>query len=1009
MDITKTPLMVYLRANGDTYYGKVLELKESVSKWLSYIPHTFPHYTRHTVEHSDEIVRQMSKLLFRSDEPAQPAVRLSAAEAYIAIAGAYLHDAGMVASDSEKVEILKSEEWKEWVTGTGSGAERWNAVQDLRSGSEPQEPDLRYFLADIQTRFLLAEFIRRTHQVRASNLIAQHQGMLGRFAFDDPILLRAISNVCIGHGLRQHELEDRERYPDECDIRDERVNVRFLAILLRLGDLLDMSSDRACPLLLNAASPIPSESLAHWSQYQRITHRLTSPDRIEIRAECLTQEEHRVLRDWCQWLVNEVKDSRALMRHARRHGEWLAPNAELSGAGATIHIGPASCARYFPSEWRFELDSEVVFGLLIKDVYESTDVFIRELVQNALDANRCQMYLDLSREGPQPPEYPSEVSEEQRLRYPVHVSIAARPVTNELSGEPEVRQFVVVEDCGIGMDSEIIQKYFLQVGRSYYVTDEFQRKFRFVPTSRFGIGFLTVFAVSDRIVVETFKPSSPRQDGPIRLTLTGPRNYLLTEHGDRRRQGTRIELMLRQSMAEGALTRLVGDWCRRVEFPILVDDFGKTSTIRAEQATEFVREEPDPTNPGARFLVRSFPIESIGLTGDLYIFGYTDQAGESWAYGYGQKGRHPETHPQASIPSVPPLLTCLHGITVPGPWRLEYGSSFSFRIDVRRAGYPTTLGRNRARGTGPRENALLIPPEVTKVIQDVVSKHIAETPLAASESAWHYKQCLMDGFPLSGPYWADMPATVRVTLDRRVRLQSIAELRERDSLTLVIPVRWSRYTDSPDTESWTNRLLGRVPVLGEVFVTCYDLLRMSRLTKFSLFGDCVTSTVRFISNTVLAFTLAKVPQGDCSPCLFQSHIGKLRLVSFPTPQLIGFDLPFPGDTLLNSGNSLVQWYLKVKLAAEHGEFGLTKEGFAGLSSLLMYACKYPHDGTISELRSHLAVWRELKDLPAEMYPPQTNLSVESFYLQPRRPRRPHHHRPGPGLGGSAETRTNLRF
>ena len=284
MDITKVPLLVYLKASHDVYYGKVHELREAIQGWLNYIPHTFPHYTRHTVEHSDEIVRQMSKLLFRDDDPAKPVLRLSPTEAYVAAAAAYLHDAGMVSSDKEKADLLQSKAWTEWVTGAGGAAERWAAIQNFRKGSEPPNDGLRNFLADVQTRFLLAEFIRRGHHLRAADVIAQHQGTLGRFAFDDPMLLRAISDVCVSHGLRQHELEDRERYPDQCDIRADRVNVRFLAILLRLGDLLDMSCDRACPLLMNPASPVPSESLAHWSQYQRITHRLTSPERIEVRS-----------------------------------------------------------------------------------------------------------------------------------------------------------------------------------------------------------------------------------------------------------------------------------------------------------------------------------------------------------------------------------------------------------------------------------------------------------------------------------------------------------------------------------------------------------------------------------------------------------------------------------------------------------------------------------------------------------------------------------------------------
>jgi hypothetical protein len=109
----------------------------------------------------------------------------------------------------------------------------------------------------MQTRYLIAEFVRRSHHLRAVDVMTANQGLLGRFAFDDPMLLLVIGNVCSGHGLRQEELNDDVRYPDRCDIRGQKANVKLLAILLRIGDLLDMSAERACPLLLNAASPLP--------------------------------------------------------------------------------------------------------------------------------------------------------------------------------------------------------------------------------------------------------------------------------------------------------------------------------------------------------------------------------------------------------------------------------------------------------------------------------------------------------------------------------------------------------------------------------------------------------------------------------------------------------------------------------------------------------------------------------------------------------------------------------
>jgi molecular chaperone HtpG len=209
-DFHGTALMAFLRERTPLLHSKIIELRTAVESWLSYIPGTFPHYTSHTVHHSDEIVLQVSKLLFRNDESTQPIVQVSPMEAYILATAAYLHDAGMVVSDKEKAGILDSADWKEW-TESGGAAPRWREIRDFRQGDNPPNEGTRNFLADIQTRYLIAEFVRRTHHLRVIDLLIRYQSEFGGFALGDPILMRTVSDVCAAHGLRQHELEDKDR------------------------------------------------------------------------------------------------------------------------------------------------------------------------------------------------------------------------------------------------------------------------------------------------------------------------------------------------------------------------------------------------------------------------------------------------------------------------------------------------------------------------------------------------------------------------------------------------------------------------------------------------------------------------------------------------------------------------------------------------------------------------------------------------------------------------------
>ena len=65
---------------------------------------------------------------------------------------------------------------------------------------------------------------------------------------------------------------------------------------------------------------------------------------------------------------------------------------------------------------------------------------------------------------------------------------------------------LIAQDNGIGMNLEVLQKYFLNIGSSYYRSKEFQKVRNslinkgvdFDPVSRFGIGILSYFMISDQ-------------------------------------------------------------------------------------------------------------------------------------------------------------------------------------------------------------------------------------------------------------------------------------------------------------------------------------------------------------------------------------------------------------------------------------------------------------------------------------------------------------------------------
>ena len=155
--------------------------------------------------------------------------------------------------------------------------------------------------------------------------------------------------------------------------------------------------------------------------------------------------------------------------HAKRHNGWKAPRCAVDSlvvAEPTIIIKPAPGANYAFHDWKLELDQERIFDRLIYDVYEDPIIFIRELIQNALDATRCQMYIDYSNQYPgQPlPERPTQFPAEFREQYPVIVSLAEEDVESSPGDSTENHKVFTIEDRGTGMNEQIITRYFLQIG-----------------------------------------------------------------------------------------------------------------------------------------------------------------------------------------------------------------------------------------------------------------------------------------------------------------------------------------------------------------------------------------------------------------------------------------------------------------------------------------------------------------------------------------------------------------
>jgi hypothetical protein len=200
--------------------------------------------------------------------------------------------------------------------------------------------------------------------------------------------------------------------------------------------------------------------------------------------------------------------------------------------------------RYIP--YAFSLDEERLYELLMgRNIYDTPLHAIRELIQNSVDSCRLRdalMHL-----------YEDSVTPTTENR----IIVDYQEETG--SGDPATVRII---DSGLGMDRYVIENYFLKVGRSYYKSAEFVRtrsalrrsNLDFSPVSEFGIGFLAVFMLGDRVTVDTAL-SYPIRNDSLRRTLRIDGVGRLIEVAEQlnnsvpRFQGTSVTVQLSSSSA----------------------------------------------------------------------------------------------------------------------------------------------------------------------------------------------------------------------------------------------------------------------------------------------------------------------------------------------------------------------------------------------------------------------------------------------------------------------------
>ncbi|HNV81262.1 MAG: molecular chaperone HtpG [Tenuifilaceae bacterium] len=196
---------------------------------------------------------------------------------------------------------------------------------------------------------------------------------------------------------------------------------------------------------------------------------------------------------------------------------------------------------------KIDVTSENIFPIIKKFLYSDHEIFLRELISNAVDAT--QKLKALASVG----DFKGELGD---VTIRVKLDKKAKTIT--------------VSDSGIGMTAEEIDKYINQI--AFSGAEEFLEKYKDKTDAiigHFGLGFYSSFMVSSKVEIVT---RSYREDAkPVKWTCEGNPEFTI-EDSTREGRGTDIILHIndesKEFLEESRINEMLKKYCRFLPIPI---------------------------------------------------------------------------------------------------------------------------------------------------------------------------------------------------------------------------------------------------------------------------------------------------------------------------------------------------------------------------------------------------------------------------------------------------------
>lgn len=521
--------------------------KRWINQLLQMTLASFPTYSKHDESHASSVLHNIEMILGE-----ERIAQLSASDCFVLLHTVYIHDIGMCITYEDREKIVSNRDFLEMVDelegeGDSSLSEAieelkrtdysyHNEEEELVQRQKLYEDKLKVYYALIH---LLSNYRRKEHGVRSKEILYKwtlEPDKLGIGFSLSGIPLRIFLSVANSAQLHTNpKFEEILELPQEDDgFALDYYHPRFISVLLQLGDILDMDNNRFHPLTKECMGCLPEISEQHYEKHLSIRRLHIRPDKIAIEADCRTQEALRLVRKECDMLIS-------MLQSAGYYWSVICP-PDFIGALPTVETVKLSLeGQRIPEELvttQFKISQKKAFSLLEgANVYSGRFVFLREFLQNAVDATKMQYwneccstkaYYDSPKlwKKANPYDLNKKVSIEN---FPIEIEMEIQKMDekNMLSDitDQDIKLLdenrnnytygvkVRIKDFGTGIDKDRILNI-SKVGSSrkseQILIEKMPEWLR--PTAEFGVGLQSVFLLTDSFKCYTHTRSGQRYE-----------------------------------------------------------------------------------------------------------------------------------------------------------------------------------------------------------------------------------------------------------------------------------------------------------------------------------------------------------------------------------------------------------------------------------------------------------------------------------------------------------------